>query len=93
MKNALWQWAVGLLLTIVIALGGAFWAVSVYAGEREADLRVLQTRVDGLEKAIVNISTSLEKIADVVNKLRAEQAAFKGELTSEIRNLQERKKR
>lgn len=87
MKNAFWQWVVGLLLTIVIALGGAFWAVSVYASEREADLRVLETRVNALEEAVLRISENVERIVSELSKFRADQAEFKGELKAELRNL------
>lgn len=83
------KWGVGLTVTILIFIASTLWAASDKTSRREAEIKVLEARVNNMENTITSIVHSTSQISNNISQLMVQQSAFQARFEAEISNLKD----
>ncbi len=83
------RWGVGITLTIVFSLGSALYTVSSNASARAAESKVLESRVNSMEAALMQVSQSVATIASDVSTIKTSQAEVAATLVANVSFLKQ----
>lgn len=78
------KWGAGIAVTLLLFMISSLWTASIAASERESAFRVLETRVNSLEKTVYSISTSVNSVAQSASDMRSSQAEFQARMNAQM---------